>query len=124
MYLLIAVGLAVNVWPGILSHEGNAATPSTAVSALLGAIAIMCLAGLRFPTKMIPILIFELIWKILWVAAYAIPAWLNDQMDAYTRETVFACMMGVVLVPCVLPWGYIRRTYLPGRGDPWRPSIK
>lgn len=122
MYLFIATGLALTIWPGLIGHAGIAATPDTVVSALLGALAVLCLVGLRYPVRMIPILIFELIWKLLWVVSYALPAWLNASLDAYTEETFFACMIGVVLVPLVLPWRFIYKTYVTGRGDPWRSS--
>ncbi len=29
-------------------------------------------------------------------------------------------MMGVVLVPLVVPWGHVWRTYVRGPGEPWR----
>ncbi len=33
-------------------------------------------------------------------------------MDAATSETLFACLMGVVLTAIALPWGYVYDRYL------------
>ena len=49
-----------------------------------------------------------------------VPAWLGGRLDAYASETLFACLMGVVLVPLVIPWGYVHSHYIAARGEPWR----
>ncbi|MBW3565406.1 MAG: hypothetical protein KY459_11830 [Acidobacteria bacterium] len=119
MYLLIAVGLAATIWPHILSPSSLVAGPSSVIRALLGALAVMCLLGLRYPLQMLPLLLFELLWKVIWVTASAIPMWLGPGLDAYASETLFACLMGVVLVPIVIPWGYVIRRYVRSPGEPW-----
>ncbi len=120
MYLLIAVGLATTVWPHILFPSELAAGPKSVIRALLGALAVMCLLGLRYPLQMIPLLIFELLWKVIWVVASGIPMWLGPGLDEYASETLFATLMGVVLVPIVIPWGYVLTHYVRAPGDRWR----
>ncbi len=66
-----------------------------------------------------PIPLFELLWKVIWVVAFALRMWLHAGLDDYTLETLFACLMGVVLVPIVIPWTYILEHYVRAAGDPW-----
>ncbi len=120
MYLLIAVGLATTVWPYILFPSDLAAGPKSVIRALLGALAVMCLLGLRYPLQMIPLLLFELLWKVIWIVASGIPMWLGPGLDEYASETLFATLMGVVLVPIVIPWGYVLTHYVRAPGDRWR----
>lgn len=120
MYLLIAVGLATTVWPHILFPTDLAAGPKSVIRALLGALAVMCLLGLRYPVQMIPLLLFELLWKVIWVVASGIPMWLGPGLDEYAAETLFATLMGVVLVPLVVPWGHVFNHYVKAPGDRWR----
>lgn len=120
MYLLIAVGLGTTIWPYILFPEDLVAGQGSVVRALLGALAAMCLLGLRYPLRMLPLLIFELLWKTIWVVASAIPMWLGPGLDTYASETLFATLMGVVLVPIVIPWGYVVKHYLQDSGARWR----
>lgn len=120
MYLLIAVGLALTIWPHIIAPTSLVAGPNSVIRALLGALAAMCLLGLRYPLRMLPLLIFELLWKLIWVVASAIPMWLGPGLDQYASDTLFATLMGVVLVPIVLPWGYVFRHYIKAPGDRWR----
>jgi hypothetical protein len=121
MYLLIAVGLALTIWPHIIAPASLVAGPNSVIRALLGALAAMCLLGLRYPLRMLPLLLFELLWKLIWVLASAVPMWLGPGLDQYASDTLFATLMGVVLVPIVLPWGYVFRHYIKAPGDRWRP---
>lgn len=120
MYLLIAAGLAVTVWPYIVSPRDIVAGPASVVRALLGALAVMSLLGLRYPLKMLPLLLFELLWKLIWVIASVVPMWLGPGLNEYASESLFACLMGVVLVPLVIPWGYVIQHYARSPGEPWR----
>ncbi|WP_043114039.1 hypothetical protein [Solimonas soli] len=120
MYLLIAAGLATTVWPYILFPADPAAGPKSVIRALLGALAVLSLLGLRYPLKMLPLLLFELLWKLIWVCASAIPMWLGPGLDEYASETLFACLIGVALVPIVLPWGHVVRCYLRAPAERWR----
>ena len=120
MYLLIAVGLALTIWPSIIAPPDSVANASTVIRSLLGALALLSALGLRYPLKMLPLLLFELFWKVIWVVAFALRMWLAGGLDGYASETLFACMIGVVLVPIVMPWGYVFRQYFKAPGDPWR----
>jgi hypothetical protein len=119
MYLLLVVGLGLSMWPAIIAPPAVSANAGTVVRSLLGALCLLSLLGLRYPLRMLPLLIFELAWKIIWIVAFALPMWLGPGLDAYAAETLFACAIGVVLVPLVLPWAYIGREYLRAPATPW-----
>jgi hypothetical protein len=122
MYLLIAVGLGINIWPWIIAPPDTVANANTVIRALLGALAVVSLLGLRYPLQMLPILLFELLWKLIWVVAFALRMWLVTGLDEYASQTLFACLMGVLLVPIVMPWSYVFKHYIHAAGEPWRPS--
>lgn len=119
MYLLIAVGLGATIWPGILAPPRNLSHMAGVVRSVLGAVSLLALLGVRYPLKMLPLLLFELLWKCVWVVAFGLPLWANGELDANTRETLDACLMGVILIPLALPWGYVLRHYARAPGDPW-----
>jgi hypothetical protein len=118
MYLLIAVGLGLTIWPGILA-PGNASHMGSVVRSMLGALALMALWGVRYPVKMLPLLLFEFTWKVVWVLAFGLAPWLGGGLDTARQETLFECLMGVVLVPLAVPWGYVLRQYIIAPGNPW-----
>ena len=103
MYLLMAVGLGITIWPGILHHPTGVEHMRGVVRSLLGAVCLLAVLGIRYPLKMLPLLFFELVWKTIWVLAFGLPLWTAHQLDPDTLETLKATLMGVVLVPPAMP---------------------
>jgi hypothetical protein len=119
-YLLMAVGLVATKWPLLLS--GDAASLPVfegVVAALLGTMALFALAGLRYPIRMLPLLMFESAWKLIWLAAVAIPPLISGDMSGEMRS-VLSSVSFVVIILAVTPWGYAWKRYVTAPGDPWR----
>ena len=112
-YALIAVGMGSMIWPLILQHPADVARMTGVVWSMLGAITLLsALLGIRYPLKMLPVLFIELAWKTIWVLSFGLPLWSAGQLDAGTAETMQACLFGVILVPLVMPWGYVWTQYV------------
>jgi hypothetical protein len=110
-YLVIAVGLAFMIWPGIIRPPENLSHMGAVVRSLLGAVSLLAILGIRYPLKMLPLLIFEVLWKSVWVLAFGLPLWSADRLGPDARETLSDCIFGIVLVLLVTPWGYVLRHY-------------
>jgi hypothetical protein len=89
------------------------------VACLLTAMSLLAFLGLRYPVRMLPILLFEVTWKVIWIAAVAIPHLVSHDLDAATREVLFNCLF-VVIVLAVIPWRYVWRRYIRTPGNAWR----
>jgi hypothetical protein len=120
MYLLIGLAQGLQTWPAILHHITRWDLWHGVAMSFLGALTALCLLGVRYPVRMLPLLIFELAWKLLWVLAIWLPLWLSHRMDTDTADTAFSILLGIVLVPLVLPWGYVWEKYVTAPGDRWR----
>ena len=118
MYLLMAVGLAVFELPALL-HPEKLSRSDGVVLSVLGAFALLAVVGIRYPLKMLPLLFFELLFKSIWILVFGLPLVLSGRMGPETAETLTACLMGVVLVPLVTPWGYVLKHYLRAPGARW-----
>jgi hypothetical protein len=118
LYLLICVGLGSMIWPLTFHHEPWDLMHGVACSLLAASSALFAL-GIRYPLQMLPLLLFELFWKAIWLVAIALPLWSAHQLDAETMETVKACLMGIVLCPLVIPWPYVWANYVKKPGDRW-----
>lgn len=119
-YLLIVVGLALMIWPGIVSHGDDVPRMNTAVRSLLGGVSVLALIGLRHPLKMLPVLLFELVWKVIWVLAFGLPLWWKQRLTGDFAETMFECIFGIIVVLIVVPWPYVFRHYVKAPGERWR----
>ena len=94
-------------------------TQATGVAhCFLLALAVLSIIGVRYPLKMLPLLIYEILWKSIWLVGIALPLWLADQVDADTRKGFFEIGPVIVLIP-VIPWPYVFQTYIAKPGDRW-----
>ena len=118
-YLLLVVGIAFTIWPQLLLHPTPWPLWHGVGCSLLGAISVLAILGIRYPLKMLPLLFFELTWKIIWLIAVALPLWSANKMDAANLETAQNCLLAV-LIPFVIPWKYVWIHYVKMRGDRWR----
>jgi hypothetical protein len=117
-YLLMGVGLALVKWP--LLPEANALPLDEGVTlCLLTAMSFLAFLGLRYPIRLLPLLLFESAWKLLWLTLVALPKAMAGDLDAATTETVSSCSL-VVVILAVIPWRYVWRTYVRAPGDRWR----
>jgi hypothetical protein len=119
MYLVMAVGIGNMIWPLILSHGSSLPRMTGVAWSLLGTIGLLALLGLRYPLQMIPLLLFELSWKAIWLAAFALPRWLDGTLDEAMRTSIFETSLGAILI-LVIPWRYVWANYVARPGDPWR----
>jgi hypothetical protein len=117
-YLVVGGGLAVVKWPLLLTH-GPWELKEGTVECMLVAMSVLALLGLRYPLRMLPILLFEVAWKILWLAVIAAPLWSDDTLTGATRDQA-GTVLWVVIVIAVIPWRYVVTRYVIGSGDPWR----
>ena len=81
-YLVMAVGLGVYIWPVVLHHTNEFAATKGAQFALLAGLGATAALGLRYPVQMLPVLLFELVWKAIYLTAFALPLWFAHQMNA------------------------------------------
>ena len=118
-YLLIVLGLGLVVWPSILSPAKSWEPAHGVIAAMLAALSLLSLLGLRSPLRMLPILLWEICWKAFWLTRVALPLWLGGRLDGEALETAIECAV-VLLVVAVVPWDYVLRAYLTGTGERWR----
>jgi hypothetical protein len=118
-YLLVAGGIALTMWPVIVSHDPALPLMNGVVVSMLGAVSLLAALGLKYPLALLPVLLFELLWKAVWLIGFALPLWSAGRIDARTAETVRDCLLGLVLVP-IIPWSHVVAHYLRRPGERWR----
>ena len=126
MYVFTVVGLAIEKLPALLNPASLSPGDSVVLS-VLGATALLAVLGIRYPLKMLPLLFFEFVWKAIWILVFGLPlllsGGLNPNVSFGGTETLIACLVGVVLVPLVMPWGYVLKHYLKAPGARWGKQV-
>jgi hypothetical protein len=117
-YLFMLVGLAIVKWP-LLAHAHTLPLYEGVTVCLLTAMSLLALVGLRHPVALLPVLVFESVWKVLWLALVALPLAVTGDLDPATSEVLVNCSL-VVLIIAVTPWRYVWRRYVLTAGERWR----
>lgn len=118
-YLLFGGGLVVVKWPTLL-HRDQWTLTQGVIDCMLIALSALALLGLRYPLQMLPILLFESAWKLIWLGVVALPKWLTGQLNpSYAAMT--SDLLWVVVILAVIPWRYVAARYITRPGDRWRP---
>ena len=123
LYLLVVVGLGTVVWPGVI-HPGKPwALMDGVVACMPAAFSALSVLGLRYPLQMLPLLLWELAWKSIWLLAVALPLWSAGHMDGATRTTAWQCLL-VVTIPLIIPWRHVWAHDVGKGGDRWRDASR
>ena len=116
MYLLLVIGGGLVFLPPLIGHEPTA---RGVIQSMLAGMWLLACFGLRYPLQMLPILLFELAWKTIWLIDYGLPQRMAGVHTVQFTEDFKAIAMGVILIP-IIPWGYVFRHYLKKPGARWR----
>lgn len=120
-YAFMAFGSFAVFWPSLLTHTHEWGLDNGAQYSLLSALAPLALLGLRYPLKMLPLVLYEFLWKALWFAFVMAPLWTGGRMTENEWANAFAIGLAIVLTPIVTPWRYVWRNFVSARGDRWWP---
>ena len=123
-YAIIVVGLALMIWPLLLTATDGVEHMRGVTWSLLGAVCLLALVGVRYPLQMLPLLLFELVWKTIWLLAIGLPQRTAGTMGPGEAATWVDCVAGVILCLIAIPWGYVYATYVRRPGDRWRGGIR
>jgi hypothetical protein len=119
LYLVIVVGLALVAWPNLVFRMRPYELMEGVVACMLAAFSLTCAIGVRYPLLMLPVLLWELFWKSIWLVAIVVPLWLAGRLDEQT-VAIAVTVVPVLVFPFILPWRYMAYRYLKQPADRWR----
>jgi hypothetical protein len=115
----MSAGLGAFIWPNVIHHTNEFATTHGVQVSLLAGVGLTAALGLRYPLKMLPILLFELTWKAIYLIAFALPLWSAHQINDATAQDIQSVLMVDIFIP-LIPWRYVFENYLMRHGDRWK----
>jgi hypothetical protein len=116
-YALIAFAQLALTGPALFVHEPTA---RGVIPSMIVGMCLIDLFGIKYPRQMLPMLLFEFAWKYVWFFAFGLPQWLSGEQPPTFADDFPAIVFGMVLMPLVIPWGYVWRQYVKAPGDRWR----
>jgi hypothetical protein len=112
LYALMFFMLGNTSWSYIFNHKGPWEADHAMAWAVWTAFATLAGLGIMRPLKLLPIILLEIFYKVLWLILVAYPLWskgtLTDSPEAY-QTMVF---LGVLITIVAVPWGYVFAQYI------------
>jgi len=118
VYLFFAVDGFLVTLPLLLAHSPGERGLFLGVK---GGLWLMGLIGLRYPLGMLPVLLFELWWKMVWLGFIGLPQYFTGTGSPRLADDLFAAgLLPILLAPILIPWGYVWRHYVRAPAERWR----
>ena len=112
LFLLVVVFVGSDSWSAILKHEGPWDHVKAAAMCMWAAYAVLSIFGLINPLRWLPIVMFEIFYKIIWLVIVAYPLWSTNQLAGSPAEGMARAFVWVILPILAMPWSYAFRTYI------------
>ena len=120
LFLLMAVIMGgLFVWPQMLFESADWDVMRGLAKSMLAALALLSLWGVRYPLQMLPLMLYEIAWKTIWIVliagrAYMAGKWTPD------IEGLFNDCIGIVIAYFIVPWRYVWARYIKQPMEPLR----
>lgn len=111
-YFLMAAFVATDSWTAIIAHEGpwdRFRAMSICVWAAYGTLGVL---GLIHPLRWLPIMLFMIFYKSLWLIVVAYPLWRANTLAGSPAEEMAGAFMGVPLAMIAVPWKYVFENFV------------
>jgi hypothetical protein len=112
LYLLMIVFVGSDSWSAIFNHQGPWDHVKAVAFCVWAAYSTLSILGLMNPLKMLPIILFEIFYKSIWLIIVAYPLWRTNQLIGSPAEQMTYAFLWLPLPLIAVPWGYAFRTYL------------
>jgi hypothetical protein len=120
LFLLMAgIMGAMFVWPQLLFESADWDVMRGLAKSMLAALALMSLLGVRYPLQMLPLMLYEIVWKTIWIVLIAGRAWMADKWTPDIEGLFYDCI-GIIIAYFIVPWRYVWARYFAQPMEPLR----
>jgi hypothetical protein len=112
LYGLMFFWLGKITWTQILTHQGPWDPINAVAWCVWTAFATLAGIGIIRPVKMLPIVLLEIFYKVLWLILVAYPLWSKGTLAGSPAVGITASFLWVLLPIVAVPWGYVFTNYL------------
>ncbi len=126
LYVIRAVALLgiYGLFETIMTLFDHAPDDRGMIKAMVSGLWVMAFLTIRYPLKMVPLLLFELVWKTLWLIFFGLPQWRSGVGSPRLSEDFWSIGVFPIVCALVIPWGYVWRHYVQAPGDRWRQGTR
>ena len=122
LYVLRAVALLglYALLPTIRRLFEHAPDERGMLTAMVSGLWVMALVTIRYPLKMVPVMLFEFTWKVVWLIFFGLPQWRSGAGSPRLSQDLWDIGLFPFVLLLVIPWGYVWRHYVKAPSERWR----
>ena len=111
-YVLVLVLVGIRSWTSLFAHQGDWDPLVAAAMSMWASSSLLSLIAVFHPLKMLPLVLFEIGYKVIWFIAVAWPLWAANRWTGSPAEDMTYAFLPVVAPIALVPRGYVFRTYV------------
>ena len=111
-YVLMPLFVGTWAWRTILTHEGSWDPVRAIAFCVWAAYPTLSILGILNPIRMLPLFLFMLLYKGIWLCAVAFPLWSTGTLWGTPTGDMAKDFLGLPLALFIVPWGYVLRAYV------------
>lgn len=111
-YVLMPLFVGTWAWRSILTHHGPWDPVRAVAMCVWAAYPTLSILGILHPVRMLPLFLFMLAYKTIWLGAVAYPLWSAGALWGTPTGDIARDFLGLPLAFLAVPWGYVFRTYV------------
>jgi hypothetical protein len=112
MFLLMIIFLGKDSWTHIFTFKGSWNLTNAMAWSIWASYSILAILGLIQPLKMLPIVMLEIMYKVIWLGMVACPLWRTSQLTGSPAEQMTYAFLWVLLPIIAMPWRYFFRHFI------------
>lgn len=112
VFVLMFFVLGKDTWTHILTHQGLWEPMDAMAWCVWTAFATLAALGIIRPLRMLPILLLEIFYKVLWLIIVACPLLADGKLAGSPADGTTSAFLWVMLPIVAVPWGYVFVTYV------------
>ena len=114
-FLLMFLFVGFDSWSYLLRHTGTWTPMASVAWCMFASYSLLSILGVFQPLKMLPIMIFMVLYKSLWLLFVAYPLWAAGQLAGSPMEAMARIFIWIPVAIVAVPWKYAFDKYVLNR---------
>lgn len=112
LYFLTFIGLAFEAWEYLLFPPEPLDYITGVTFSFWAAYGTLMGIGIRYPLKMLPLILLQLTYKSIWALTVYLPMKHAGTITPNAESFFWVCVTAVIIVTLVIPWGYLFKAFI------------
>lgn len=112
LYTLMFIFLGKDTWTYVITYTDIWEPKDAMAWSVWASFSLLAFLGILHPLKMLPILLLEICYKVIWLILVAYPLWVSGTLTGSRAEGMTYVFLPVLMPILFVPWKYVFKTYV------------